>query len=82
LLGARIVVVLKEIDELPLLPIHTKSKTESLGEETRLEVEYGIALTKDMLKVARGFYTNRRWPLEGRTNKATVFACGVFVVVT
>jgi hypothetical protein len=56
LLGARIVVLLKEISELLLLPIHTKLEDEARGGATRLEVEYGMALIEYMLKVARGFY--------------------------
>jgi hypothetical protein len=70
-LGARIVVLLKEISELPLLPLFTKTKGEPLGEATRLEVEYGIALITYMLEVARGFYNNTIF-LEGRTNKTAI----------
>jgi hypothetical protein len=44
LLGARIVVLLEEISELPLLPVCSKPETDTLGEATRLEVEYGLAL--------------------------------------
>jgi hypothetical protein len=58
LLGARIVVLLKEISELPLLPIHAKIEADPLCETTRLELEYGIALIEYMLEVARGFYDN------------------------
>ena len=71
MLGARIVVLLKEISELPLLPIHTRLEAEPLGEATRLEVEYGIALIEYMLEVARGFYNNTI-SLEGRTNKTAI----------
>jgi hypothetical protein len=56
LLGARIVVLVKKISELPLLPIYTKLEEDGA---TRLEVEYGMALIQYMLKVARGFYTTR-----------------------
>jgi hypothetical protein len=58
LLGARIVVLLEGISGLPLLPIHTRPGPEALGEATRLEVEYGLALMGYMLEVARGFYNN------------------------
>jgi hypothetical protein len=44
LLGAMIVVLLKEVSEFPLLPIHTKLEEEPPGGATRLEVEYGMAL--------------------------------------
>jgi hypothetical protein len=71
LLGARIVVLLKEISELPLLPIHTKLEEEARGGATRLEVEYGMALIEYMLEVARGFYNNTI-SLEGRTNKTAI----------
>jgi hypothetical protein len=71
LLGARIVVLLKEISELPLLPIHTKSEADPLCETTRLELEYGIALFGYMLEVARGFHDNTI-SLEGRTNKTAI----------
>jgi hypothetical protein len=68
LLGARIVVLLKEISELPLLPIYAPTEEKPLGEATKLEVEYGIALIEYMLEVARGFYNNTI-SLEGRTNQ-------------
>jgi hypothetical protein len=55
LLGARIVVNLKEISELPLLPIHAKLEADPLCETTRLELEYGMALFGYMLEVVRGF---------------------------
>jgi hypothetical protein len=71
LLGARIVVLLKEVSELPLVPIHTRSEAEPLGEEARLEVEYGLALIGYMLEVARGFYDNTI-SLEGRTSKTSI----------
>jgi hypothetical protein len=72
LLGARIVVILlKEISELPLFPIHTKSKTKPLGKPIRLEVEYGVAVIQYMLEVARGF-SNNTISLEGRTNKTVI----------
>jgi hypothetical protein len=71
LLGARIVVLLKEISELPLLPIHTKIEEEARGGTTRLEVEYGMALLEYMLEVARGFYDNTI-SLEGRTNRTAI----------
>jgi hypothetical protein len=68
LLGARIVVLLKEISELPLLPIYALTEEKPLGEATKLEVEYGIALIEFMLEVVRGFYNNTI-SLEGRTNQ-------------
>jgi hypothetical protein len=68
LLGARIVVLLKEISELPLLPIYALTEEKPLGEATKLEVEYRIALIEYMLEVARGFYNNTI-SLEGRTNQ-------------
>jgi hypothetical protein len=71
LLGAKIVVLLKEITELPLLPIYAKLEAEPLCETTRLELEYGIALFGYMLEVAREFYDNTV-SLEGRTNKTTI----------
>jgi hypothetical protein len=71
LLGARIVVLLEGISGLPLLPIHTRPGPEALGEATRLEVEYGLALMGYMLEVARGFYNNTI-SLEGRTNKTAI----------
>jgi hypothetical protein len=71
LLGARIVVFLKEISELPLLPIYTKLEEEPRGGARRLEVEYGMALIQYMLEVARGFYNNTI-SLEGRTNKTAI----------
>jgi hypothetical protein len=71
LLGARIVVVLlKEMSELPLFPIH-KIKDKPLGRAIRLEVEYGVAVIQYMLEVARGFYNNTM-SLEGRTNKTVI----------
>jgi hypothetical protein len=39
LLGARIVVLLQDISELPLLPVCSRPETNTLGEATRLEVE-------------------------------------------
>jgi hypothetical protein len=71
LLGARIVVLLKEISKLPMLPIHTKLEEEAWDGATHLEVEYGMALLEYMLKVARGFYNNTI-SLEGRTNKTAI----------
>jgi hypothetical protein len=71
LLGARIVFLLEGISGLPLLPIHTKPGPEALGEATRLEVEYGLALMGYMLEVARGFYNNMI-SLEGRANKTAI----------
>jgi hypothetical protein len=71
LLGARIVVLLEEISELPLLPVCSKPETDTLGEATRLEVEYGLALIEYMLEVACGFYNNTV-SLEGRTNKTAI----------
>jgi hypothetical protein len=71
LLGARIVVLLEGISGLPLLHIHTRPGPEALGEATRLEVEYGLALMGYMLEVARGFYNNTI-SLEGRTNKTAI----------
>jgi hypothetical protein len=72
LLGARIVVVLEEIGELPLLPVCSKPETDTLGEATRLEVEYGLALIEYyMLEVACGFYNNTI-SLEGKTNKTAI----------
>jgi hypothetical protein len=65
------VVLLKEISELPLLTIHTKIEEEARGGATRLEVEYGMALIEYMLEVARGFYNNTI-SLEGRTNKTAI----------
>jgi hypothetical protein len=53
------------------LPIHTRPGPEALGEATRLEVEYGLALMGYMLEVARGFYNNTI-SLEGRTNKTAI----------
>jgi hypothetical protein len=71
LLGARIVVLLKEISELPLLPIHAKLEAYPLCEIMRLEIEYGIALFCNLLEVARGFHVNTVF-LEGRTNKTAI----------
>jgi hypothetical protein len=45
LLGARIVVLLEEISELPLLPVCSRPETDTLGKATRLEVEYVLAGT-------------------------------------
>jgi hypothetical protein len=59
-LGVRIVVLLKEISELPLLPLFTKTEGEPLGEATRLEVEYGIALI---------MYTCLKWPVDFITTR-------------
>jgi hypothetical protein len=58
LLGARMVVLLQNISELPLLPVCSRPKTDTLGEATRLEVEYGLALIEYMLEVARRFFKN------------------------
>jgi hypothetical protein len=77
LLGARIVALLKEISELPLLPIHAKIEADPLCETTRLELEYGIALFQCMLEVARGFYDNTI-SLEGRTNKTAILLVEVW----
>jgi hypothetical protein len=44
LLDARIVVLLQDISEIPLLPVCSRPETDTLGEATRLEVEYGLAL--------------------------------------
>jgi hypothetical protein len=71
LLGARIVVLLQDISELPLLPVCSRPETETLGEATRLEVEYGLALIGYMLEVACGFYNNTI-SLEGKTNKTAI----------
>ena len=71
LLGARIVVLLKEVSELPFLPIHTMTEADPLCETARLEIEYGIALLEYMLEVARGFYNNTI-SLEGRTNRTAI----------
>ena len=71
LLGARIVVLLQDISELPLLPVCSRPETDTLGEATRLEVEYGLALIEYMLEVARGFYNNTI-SLEGKTNKTAI----------
>jgi hypothetical protein len=71
LLGARIDVLLKEINELPVLPIHTNLEDEARGEATRLEAEYGMALIEYMLEVASGFYNNTIF-LEERTNKTSI----------
>jgi hypothetical protein len=70
-LGARIVVLLKEISELSLFPLFTKTEGEALGEATRLEVKYGIALITYMLEVARGSHNNTI-SLESRTNKTAI----------
>jgi hypothetical protein len=71
LLGARIVVLLKEISELSLLLIHAKLEADPRCETTRLELEYEVALFGYMLEVARGFYDNTV-SLEGRTNKTAI----------
>jgi hypothetical protein len=71
LLGARIVVLLQDISELPLLSVCFRPETDTLGEATRLEVEYGLALIEYMLEVARGFYSNTK-SLEGKTNKTSI----------
>jgi hypothetical protein len=71
LLGARIVVFLKEISALLLVPIHTKLEEEPRGGATRLEVEYGMALIQIMLEVAYRFYNNTI-SLEGRIYKTTI----------
>jgi hypothetical protein len=71
LLSSRIIVLLKEISEPPLLRIHTKLEEEARGGATRLEVEYGMALIEYMLEVARGFYNNTV-SLKGRTNKTAI----------
>jgi hypothetical protein len=71
LLGARIIVSLQDISELPLLPIYSRPENDRLGEATRLEVEYGLALIEYMLEVARGYYNNTI-SLEGKTNKTAI----------
>jgi hypothetical protein len=71
LLGARIVVLLQDISELPLLPVCSRPETDTLGETTRLEVEYGLALIEYMLEVARGFYNNTI-SLEGKIVKTAI----------
>jgi hypothetical protein len=71
LLGARIVVLLQNISEPPLLPVCSRPETDTLEEATRLEVEYGLALIEYMLEVARGFH-NSMISLEGRTNKTAI----------
>jgi hypothetical protein len=71
LLGARIVVLLQDISELPLKHVCSRPETDTLGEATRLEVEYGLALIEDMLEVARGFYNNAI-SLEGKTNETAI----------
>jgi hypothetical protein len=65
LLGARIVVLLQDISELPLLFVCSRPETDTLGEATRL------ALIEYMLEVARGFYNNTI-SLEGKTNKTAI----------
>jgi hypothetical protein len=64
LLGARIVVLLKEISELPLLPIHAKIEADPLCETTRLELEYGIALFGYMLEPVDFMTTRYPWKAE------------------
>jgi hypothetical protein len=71
LLGAMIVVLLQDISELRLLPVCSRLETDTLGEATRLEVEYGLALIEYMLEVVRGFYNNTVF-LEGKTNKTAI----------
>jgi hypothetical protein len=71
LLGARIVVLLQDISELPLLPVCSRPETDTLEEATWLEVEYGLALIEYMLEVARGFYNNTI-SLEVKTNKKAI----------
>jgi hypothetical protein len=71
LLAARIVVLLQDISELLLLPVCSRPEIDTLGEATRLEVEYGLALIEYMLEVARGFYDNTI-SSEGKTNKTTI----------
>jgi hypothetical protein len=71
LLGARIVVLLRDISELSLVRVCSRPETDTLGEATRLEVEYGLALIEYMLEVARGFYNNTI-SLEGKTNKTAI----------
>jgi hypothetical protein len=66
LLYARIVVLLEEISELPLLPVCSKPKTDTLEEAMRLEVEYGLALIEYMLGVACGFL--KQHAILGRQN--------------
>jgi hypothetical protein len=46
-------------------------KTNTLGEATRLEVEYGLASIEYMLEAACGFYNNTI-SSEGRTNKTAI----------
>lgn len=62
---------MQDISELPLLPVCARPETDTLGEATRLEVEYGLALIEYMLEVARGFYNNTI-SLEGKTNKTAI----------
>jgi hypothetical protein len=71
LLGARIVVLLQNISELPLLSVSSRPETDTLGEATRLEVEYRLAVIEYMLEVARGFYNNTI-SLEGKANKTAI----------
>jgi hypothetical protein len=71
LFGARIVVLVEEISELPLLPVCSKPETDTLGEAARLEVEYGLALIEYMLEVACGFYNNTI-SLKNKTNKTAI----------
>jgi hypothetical protein len=71
LLGARIVVLLQDISELPFLPVCSRPETDTLEEATRLEVEYGLALIEYMLEIAHGCYNNMI-SLEGKTNKTTI----------
>jgi hypothetical protein len=71
LLGARIVVSLQDISEFFLLSVCSRPETDTPGEATRLEFEYGLALIEYMLEVALGF-SNNTISLEGKTNKTTI----------
>jgi hypothetical protein len=71
LLGARIVVLLQDISELPLLSVGSRPETDTLGEAKRLEVEYGLALIEYMVEVARGFYNNTI-SLKRKINKTAI----------
>jgi hypothetical protein len=69
LLGARIVVLLHDISKLPLLPVCLRPETDTLGEATRLEVEYGLALIEYMLEVARRGFITTRYPWKAKLTR-------------
>jgi hypothetical protein len=59
LLGARIIVLLEKLSKLPFMPIQLATPNkDTLDDQIRLEVKYGLTLMGYMLETARGFYDN------------------------